>query len=108
MRTRNLFAAGLAALALGGLFAAAPAKAETTRQRLRDEQHRINRGHRNGQITDGEYRRLNRQERVMRREWRAEHRGGGVMSPSDRASMDSQLDLERARIYRARHNRHHH
>jgi len=106
MKARHLFAAGLAALAVGGLFAAGPVWAEKDRARLRDQQRRINALHRNGKLSDADYRRLNGQERYMRHQLRGQHQASGpVRSSHEREIVDQNVKWQWSQIHAARHKR---
>ena len=74
----------------------------TARRQMR-QYRRIEQGVRNGEITRGELRRLEREERRIRIERRRAWRDG-YLSCAERRRLDRMLDRTSRHIYRAKHN----
>lgn len=74
-------------------------------QRKVDQQRRIANGVRSGQLTRGETRRVERQERGINREERGMRaQDHGHLTRQDRRTLHRQQNQESRRIYRAKHN----
>ena len=74
-------------------------------QRKQNQQRRIARGVRSGQMTRGETRRIERQERGINREERGMRaQDHGHLTRQDRRTIHRQQNQESRRIYRDKHN----
>lgn len=74
-------------------------------QRKVNQQHRIANGVRSGQLTRGETRHIERQERGINREERdMRAQDNGHLTRQDRRTLHRQQNQESRRIYRAKHN----
>lgn len=98
-----------ALIASATLFTAAPSFADSfTRRdevnaRLRNENHRIDAGRRDGQLSRGEARRLHRADgRIAREERRDVRRNGGYLTRGESARINRQENRVSGRIYRDR------
>jgi len=93
------------------LFAGLSVMAQTTpgthtphiNQRQHEQQKRIRHGVRSGELTRGEARRLERDERGIRQEERAA-RADGVVTRGERREINRDLNKTSRRVYRAKHN----
>jgi len=75
-------------------------------QRKYNQQTRITRGAKSGQMTRGETRRIERQERGINREERGMRaQNHGRLTKQDRKTLHRQQNQESRRIYRAKHNK---
>ena len=75
-------------------------------QRKVNQQRRIANGHKSGQLTRAESRRLERQQRGINREERGMRaQSNGRLTKQDRRTLHRQQNQESRRIYRAKHNR---
>ncbi|RMF84391.1 MAG: hypothetical protein D6739_05990 [Nitrospirae bacterium] len=95
--------ATLAALATAAALLPPPAAAGPIRARQRHQQVRILQGIHQGDLTRGEVRRLEREqrqiERARRRAW-----ADGTLTPRERARLHLRQDRASAHIYKARHD----
>lgn len=95
----------MAALGFGAAAVTAPASAQVNHRQW-EQQHRIQQGARSGELTRGEYQRLERQQaRINRTEQRMRWRNGGRLSPDQRARLEQRQDRASANIYRQKHDR---
>ena len=93
------------------LFVGLSAMAQTTpgtrtqhiNRRQHEQQARIRQGVRSGELTRGEARRLERNERQIRQEERAA-RADGVVTREERREINKDLNKTNRRVYRAKHN----
>jgi hypothetical protein len=92
----------LAVLLIAGITAGA--SAQTVYGQQRNERNRIEQGVRNGSLTRGETRRLEREQRDIHRDIRNARRDG-YMSPYERANIRREERYASRDIYRAKHNR---
>jgi hypothetical protein len=94
----------IAALLTIGTVAGA-ASAQTVDQRHAYQQHRIDRGLRNGSLTPYEAHRVEYQQRsIDRQEARMRYRNGGRLNGYDRAVLQHREDRASRHIYDAKHN----
>ncbi|WP_242098027.1 MULTISPECIES: hypothetical protein [unclassified Sphingomonas] len=95
----------VAAAMLGlGLMTGA-AQAQSVDQRHYDQQHRIDRGIRNGTLTPREAARVEHQQRsIDRQEAHMRYRDGGRLTRYDRARIQQRENRASRHIYRAKHN----
>lgn len=85
--------------------AASAANAQGVDQRHWNQQERIQQGVRSGEITPGEHRRLEMQQRSIRnQEARMRWRNGGHLSPHQRWVLQHREARANAHIYNAKHN----
>jgi hypothetical protein len=97
----RLLAGAMAAVLLAGAFSTAGAQIN---QRQRNQQKRIVRGVRSGELTRGEFRRLEREQfRIGRIEARA--RRDGELTARERFRLNRQLNQAGRHIYRQKHDR---
>lgn len=69
-----------------------------------NQRQRINQGVRSGEITRGEYRRIQNQQQDVRQEKR-EAKADGVVTRRERAEIHQEQNQSSRKIYRAKHNR---
>ena len=107
---RKLVSAAFALALLGGSVVVAEAKGgrcgpRTPRinQRQHNQQQRIFGGVRSGELTRGEFWRLERNAREIRQDER-QARADGVVTARERAELHRELNQESRMIYRAKHN----
>jgi hypothetical protein len=95
----------LAAAALGIAGLATAAQAQTVDHRHFDQQRRIDHGIRNGSLTPGETRRVERQQAsIDHQESRMRYRHDGRLTYRDRAILQHRENNASRHIYHAKHN----
>jgi len=92
----------LALVLLTGITAAA--SAQTIYGRERNENYRIQQGVRDGSITRGEERGLDREQRYIRQDVRRARYNDGYINPYERANIRREERFASRDIYHARHN----
>lgn len=93
------------------LFVGLTALAQTTpgthtphiNKRQHEQQKRIRQGVRSGELTKGETKNIEKDERGIRQEERAA-RADGTVTPEERKDINKDLNKTNRRIYRAKHN----
>lgn len=92
---------------LGAGLSIGAAQAQTVDQRHYNQQHRIERGLRNGSLTPREAQRAERQQHsIDRQEARMRERHDGRLTGYDRAVLQHRENRASRHIYRAKHNGH--
>ena len=80
-------------------------KPATIQQRKENQQHRIARGVRSGQLTPGETAKLERQQKSINREERHMRRADdGHLTKADRRALNGRQNRASRNIYRKKHN----
>ncbi len=78
----------------------------TINQRKRNQQRRIRQGVKSGELTKGETRRLEKQERAMNQEERDMRKmDNGHLTQQDRKTLNQQQNQMSKKIYRDKHNK---
>ena len=96
-----------AALLMVGGFSMQASAQTNVNQRQRNQQRRIYRGLRSGQLNGREAARLERAERNTNRMERRYRRSGGGLSYRERVRLQNRLNRNSSRIYRQKHDRQH-
>jgi hypothetical protein len=90
---------------LAALVAPLAANAGEVQNRINNENARLNQGWRSGQLTRGEYHRLdNRLDRIQTERNRDLRRNGGHLTPGEYARLNRQENRVSGAIYREKHD----
>ncbi len=100
---RKLVVVMVVLMTLGAGFAAAQTKTPVVNQRQRNQQARIHKGVKNGQLTHREARRLEAQQRKIQADKLAA-KSDGKVTPAERRHLRREQNRASKHIYRLKHN----